>query len=585
VSKRPTDPEGLLVEASRALARVTGHQQVLEAMALRRPLHDVLERLVLVLEAAVPDSMGSVLLLDEAGTCVRPIAAPHLPAGFTRAIDGQPIGPLAGSCGTAAWRRERVVVADIANDPLWAPYRTLALTHGLAACWSVPIVASDGRVLGTFAQYSAVPRAPTDQELRVLDDARDLASVAIQLAESEHNLQRVTEQLQAAQRLEAVGRLAGGVAHDFNNLLTVVRGSQAFVRQACDADGTVRDPGLLAEALAEGEAATERAIALARQLLTVSRHDPMVPEAVDLRDVVSGAVEAMRAALGDRHILAVRLSDEPCRMRIDRRQLLQVLHALLANARAAMPEGGTVKVSVEPGALPQLAAPASVAAGDGVLLRVADTGHGMDEVTRTRAFEPTVGAKASGLGLGLGLPTVHAIASRHGGRAAITSAPQAGCTVTLWFPRAAAPAEGERRRTPPHGTGTGAVAPEGPRPSARTVLLAEDEEAVRRLMARILARQGFVVHEAQDGEQAWALWQERAGAFTALVTDVMMPRLGGPDLAARLRSEQPALPVLFCSGYTDTFDFDMSHQPARTRFLANPFAPAALLEAVEELTA
>ena len=585
--QRPTDPEGLLVEASRALSRLEGHEQVLQAMALRRPLAEVLERLVRTIERASPNTFGSVLLLDDSGTRVLTGAAPSLPRAFSEAINGEPIGPVAGTCGTAAWRRERVIVSDIATDPLWADYKALALAHGLRSSWSTPIVAGDGRVLGTFAQYSGEVRAPTEAELQVLDDARDLASVAIQLSLSERNLQRVTEALQAAQRVEAVGRLAGGVAHDFNNLLTVIRGSHALARQAFASGGGAGEPALLLEALEEAEAATDRAMTLARQLLTFSRHDPMLPEEVDLRTVITELAPALHLTLGERHTLTVQLADVPCRVNVDRAQIAQVMQALLANARAAMRDGGTVEVTVTPA--PRGKEPTSTTSGElaaGVQLQVTDSGHGMDEATRTRVFEPTVSAKATGLGLGLGLPTVHAIAVRHGGYARIDSAPDAGCTVTLWFP-AVAP---RTVRTPPDGVAAQkkpAVSAAVPlaSPTARTVLLAEDEDAVRRLVARLLVRQGFVVHEAHDGEDALAVWRAHEGQFTALVTDVMMPRLGGTALAEQLRAEQPALPVLFCSGYADTFDFDMTHQPARTRFLAKPFAPAALLEALEELTA
>jgi len=575
VTAPSADTERLLRDASHAMSRYSGHQRVLEAMALRLPLGEVLERLVITLEEAAPGTMGSVLLLDEAGTHVLTGAAPHLPASFSAAIHGAPIGPAAGSCGTAAWRGELVVVGDIATDPLWADYTALAHAHGLAACWSTPIMGSDGRVLGTFAQYARTPREPTAEELRVLDDARDVASVAIQLAQTEASLRVVSEQLQSAQRLETVGRLAGGIAHDFNNLLTVVGGNLSLAL----ADAPAVSPHT--EALTEALGATQRASALARQLLTFSRREPVAPEVLDLVAQLPTLLGDWRTLLGDGITLDFVLSDTPCLVRIDRSHLTLALQALLTNAREAMSTGGRVTISVAD----ELAQEhdGSTVRGRVATLSVRDTGTGMDEATRRRVFEPLFSTKPSGLGLGLGLPTVHAIVTRHAGDVSIESSPGNGCTVRMVLPSHAhdvAPASLSATRT-------GLASPEMVlrRDGPGTVLLVEDEDSVRRLTRRVLTGQGYVVLEARDGVEALEVWRVHREAIASVVTDVMMPRLGGAALATRLRAERPDLPVLFCSGYTDVFEFDMEQPGAPTAFLAKPFTVQALTDKVAELFA
>jgi PAS domain S-box-containing protein len=183
-------PNLLIAEASRAISRYAAHQRVLEAMAIRLPLGQVLSRLVQSIEDAIPGGYGSVMLLDEAGTRISVGAAPSLPDAFCHGLDGLVVGPASGSCGTAIWRRERVIVDDIATDPLWKNYRHLALTYELRACWSAPIIASHGVVLGSFAVYDTAARKPTATEMTLVDDVVDIACVAIGQARAEQSLRR-----------------------------------------------------------------------------------------------------------------------------------------------------------------------------------------------------------------------------------------------------------------------------------------------------------------------------------------------------------------------------------------------------------
>ncbi|MEO7361655.1 MAG: ATP-binding protein [Gemmatimonadaceae bacterium] len=693
---QPAFPNTLLVEASRAISRYAAHQWVLEAMAMRLPLSQVLTRLALSIEDAAPGSSCAIMLIDESGGYVHSGAAPNLPPQFTNVIDPLAIGPAAGSCGTAVWRRERVVVSDIANDPLWADYRDLALVHELRACWSTPIIAADGAVLGSFAVYYRTVRAPQASEISLVDDAVSLACVAIgqQRAESslrvseahyravvetapspivgldadelvtewnraaeqmfgrtrdsvlfrhfsetcleidaratfercfsqshtqrmlssceteilrpdgtrrwvmwsmshriandkgidgflaiaqditgrieaETALRRSEQQLRHSQKMEAVGRLAGGIAHDFNNLLTVIHGNTSLALQ----DSAKGSPQQMA--LEEVRDASTRATSLTRQLLTFSRREAVELQLLDLNAIVEDLRRMLGRLIGAHIQLETELSPMSVVVKADRTNLEQLLINLVVNARDAMQDGGMLNIVTSRVTLDNEAAAAlELAAGPYVSLSVSDTGFGMDEETRARAFEPFFTTKPSGEGTGLGLATVYAIAARHGGAVNIDSHPGIGTTVTFWLPSVAGiAATAAKSGEHPAQNGTG------------TVFLVEDEEAVRHLARRVLIAHGFRVLEASNGEEALHLWKEFGQTVDVVVTDVVMPKMGGPALVDFLRSDRPDLAVVFCSGYSDNPLVSMREDNVHTAFLAKPFTLNALVERVSRLCA
>jgi len=358
-----------------------------------------------------------------------------------------------------------------------------------------------------------------------------------------HNLE---EQFHQAQKMEAIGRLAGGVAHDFNNLLTVILGYSAQIMSEMAPEDARRDD------LEEINKAGERAAALTRQLLAFSRRQVLQPQVLDLNNVVA-EMEKMLVRLLDDDIDYVTVpAPAPALVRADCGQMEQVLMNLVVNARDAMPKGGTLTVEI-------------AAAESNVTLCVRDTGQGMDEATQKRIFEPFFTTKPLGVGTGLGLSTVYGIVTQSGGTVSVKSRPGAGTTFTVTLPAIAkAPQRvDEDRRASQMAAGK------------ETVLVVEDELAVRNLIAAVLKRAGYRVLSAGNGAEAAQLCQSLREDIHLLVTDMVMPETRGDELAEQLTAVRPNLRVLIMSGYTD-----QDGGGRRAAFLQKPFAPSALVAAV-----
>ena len=382
----------------------------------------------------------------------------------------------------------------------------------------------------------------------------------------------VEQQLVQAQKLEAVGRLAGGVAHDFNNLLSVVLNATQALADELPHDSPLR------EEVGDIREAVERGAALTRQLLAFGRKEVRAPRLLDAHEVVTGVERLLSRALGRGMQLDIRRGDGDTRVLVDASQLEQVIVNLAINSRDAMPDGGTLHITTERRTLLGEAASAlGIPAGAYVTLEVRDTGVGMDDTTRARAFEPFYTTKGPLEGTGLGLPTVYGIVRQSQGAVTLQSAPGQGTTVTIHLPAAGGPDAGVDAPRREHDLDRARVRHAG------RVLLVEDEPQVRMQARRLLERYGHSVLEAKDGAEGLELFQTRPGAIDVIVSDVVMPVLGGVEMVNRARSVSPGVPVVFVSGFTAQ-DRDLPLD-ARTAFVAKPYSMASLCEAIETVIA
>jgi two-component system, cell cycle sensor histidine kinase and response regulator CckA len=379
---------------------------------------------------------------------------------------------------------------------------------------------------------------------------------------------RLEQQFLQAQKMEAVGRLAGGIAHDFNNLLTVIAGYTEVVLSELPAAAPHR------AALEQVRRAGERAAALTRQLLLFTRRQIVEARVVDLNHVVRDMERMLTRLIGEDVELAIAPARDGGPVRVDPGQIEQVLLNLAVNARDAMPTGGrlTIETSHVTLAAHQARGRSGLTAGPHVLLRVVDTGIGMDPPTLGRIFEPFFTTKGPGHGTGLGLATVFGIVQQNNGHIEAASTPGAGSTFTIFLPRAAEPIVSETS------TRTGRAVATGD----ETILLVEDDDDVRGLAREGLVLRGYKVLDVRDGSEAFLLSQGFQGVIHLLVTDVVMPNMNGPQAAELIRLHRPTIKVLFMSGYTGDLPFPENPGGPPRVLLEKPFTVDALTRKVRE---
>jgi PAS domain S-box-containing protein len=669
-------------------------EAILALILARAPLPEILNALCVEVERQNTGLLCSVLLLEADGVTLRSGAAPSLPPEYCQAIDGAKSGPTAGSCGTAVYRREQVVVSDIATDPLWAEYRQFALPHGLRACWSTPIVVQDGAIFGTFAIYYREPRTPDAGHLQIIAHATHLAGIAIEhdraqtqlraaedryrtlverlpaityiaelgaggqwhyvspqietilgflpqewladpmswmnrihvddreialaaekrfqdthelfqaeyrmfardgrvlwfrdeavmLQETEdHGLQmqgvlyditahkRLEDELRHSQKMEAVGQLAGGVAHDFNNLLMVIRArNERLQDRLAPTDPAHQDA-------VEIEHAVTRAAALTRQLLAFGRKQILHTKVLDLNVVMVQVVKMLDRLIANNIELTTLQAPSLGLVKADPGQIEQVILNLAVNARDAMPQGGrlileTKNVEVQEG---DIQSPDAVPAGKYVMLSVSDTGVGMDPATQAHMFEPFFTTKEAGKGTGLGLATVYGVVNQMDGAIQVRSQPGAGSTFEIYLPRVESGEKVDASET----SKLLISAPTG----SETILLVEDQDGIRDLVREFLQRKGYTVLVAVDGQDGLRIAAQQEQPIHLLLTDVIMPTIGGRELASRLRQLHPRMKVLFMSGYAEPATSSTEAVFENAPVLQKPFLLDALAHKVRSV--
>jgi nitrogen-specific signal transduction histidine kinase len=383
---------------------------------------------------------------------------------------------------------------------------------------------------------------------------------------TEHRL--LENQLRQAQKMEAIGRLAGGVAHDFNNLLTAIFGYVDLLREDLPEGSSARQD------TEEIRKAAERAAALTRQLLAFSRQQVLEAVIVNVNDLVEEFDKMLRRLIGEDVELRAALAPDLANVRADPGQLQQVLMNLVVNARDAMPTGGKLLIETANADLTEEYAELHqpVIPGAYVMLAVSDTGVGMDADTRARIFEPFFTTKEKGRGTGLGLSTVYGIVKQSGGYIWVYSEPGHGTTFKVYLPRVDAPAHPVAQ---PREARTLA--------GTETILLAEDDEMLRPLAKGLLRKLGYIVLEAPSAEEALGAAAGHDGPIHLLVADVVMPGASGRELARRLAASRPETKVLYVSGYTDDAIVRHGLLDPGLAFLQKPFTPDTLARKVREV--
>jgi PAS domain S-box-containing protein len=492
--------------------------------------------------AALNAAANGIVITDRAGIIV------WVNPAFTR---------LTGySAEEAVGRTPRALVKSGVHDA--ALYEELWTTILAGQVWTGEMTnrRKDG-TLYTERQTITPVKGPDGQILHFISIKQDLSDE-----------KRLEAQFLQSQKMEVVGRLAGGIAHDFNNLLTVINMTADLAAE------TLRNGDPLREDLAEIRSAGERAASLTRQLLAFSRKQILTPGVLDLGALVQDMSAMLQRLIGEDIQFAVKASDGLGSVKADRGQIEQVIMNLAVNARDAMPGGGKLTIETRDVLIDEstLAAHPGMHAGPHVMVAVTDTGSGMDDATRARIFEPFFTTKDPGKGTGLGLSTVYGIVKQSGGGVWVYSEPGRGTTFTIYLPRISGPLP--------------AVAA-APRPTAstgtETILVVEDEAALRMLATRMLRSAGYTVLEAANAEAALLLVQRQKQPVHVLLTDVVMPGLSGRELATQLAGIRPELKVLYTSGYTDDAIFRHGVLDAGAQFIGKPYTKSGLLARLRSL--
>ena len=448
--------------------------------------------------------------------------------------------------------RRQVFVNAQELQRLTGEYRRTGNLNGVEVQWK----RKDGRVITVRLSGRAAQNS---------DEAEEVLEL---IAEDITDRRQLEEQFRQAQKMEAVGRLAGGVAHDFNNLLMVINGYTEVLLEQLEQGGAMH------QKVQSIQQAADRAATLTRQLLAFSRKQLLELKVVDVNTVIREMERLLRPLIGENIELVTRLSPEAGRTRADAGQLEQVIMNLVVNAKDAMPEGG--KITLQSSSVTvrdNLHEQRFILPGPYVVISVSDTGHGMDKETQSRIFEPFFTTKEKGKGTGLGLSTVYGIVKQSNGYVYPQSDPGSGTTFYIYLPRVEDSAEGA----------SPAKSQENEKGGCETVLLVEDEESVRELVRETLVIRGYKVLEGENGESGLRVAETCNEHIDMLITDVVMPGMGGRELAKKLLLLRPGISVLYLSGYTEDAVVHQGGLIPGTAFLQKPFTLQALAKKVRDV--
>ncbi|HEX7614336.1 MAG TPA: PAS domain S-box protein [Thermoanaerobaculia bacterium] len=595
-----TTPDGLILECNEAFARLFGYdsrRDLLDQSAFS--LYESAEARGAFIEALKVN--GTLVAFESRtrrkdGTLFWTLEHASLLPGPPEVIEGTIVDITERKEAEEALRqsreRYRSVIETSRDGLLFFDLATRRILETNPALQSMLGFTAEELSIRTFYDIGPGDRASIDENVHRLAEGKRLAlgerkyrgkdgreiAVAVDAVLIEENQRQVVfaivhnlsetrhleEQLRQAQKMEAIGRLAGGVAHDFNNLLTAILGYAELLLES-DATDDVRTSA------GEIRKAGERAATLTKQLLAFSRKQVLKPRILDLNEVLGETDGILRRVLGEDVALDAERDPHLWRVQADPDQIQQVLLNLAVNARDAMPDGGVLRIATRNVSLAAASLPdvPNVTEGDYVLLEVSDSGHGMNDEVLSHAFEPFFTTKERGKGTGLGLSTVYGIVKQSGGYVHIESKVGKGTRVLVYLTRVHGPADSPSNVTPR------AL----PRGGSETILLVEDEEAVRRLASLLLERSGYRILVAESAENAVELSRGYEGEIDLLLTDVVLPGMNGRRLADVLSQERPRMRVIFASGYFD----DRGVLEPRSEFIQKPFNPETLARTVRRV--
>ncbi len=561
-----------ITDRRRAERRVASQYAVTRVLAEAGTMEEALPKIMQAVGESLEWEVGTIWRLDKpSGTlrCLDQWKSGVLEVDtFMAATRQQSLKPGVGLPGRI-WESGRPAwIRDVANDPAFVRSKAAARA-GLHGAFGFPVRVGH-EIEGVIEFFSRQVREPDEELLNLVADVGLKIGQFGERARAEEALHQAEAQLRQSQKMEAVGRLAGGVAHDFNNLLTVIRGySDLILSRLQSNDPTRRE-------MEEVKKAADRAAGLTGQLLAFSRRQFVTAKVVDLNAVVMNMDGMLRRLLGEDIIeLCADLEPDLWSIKADPGQLEQVIMNLAVNARDAMPTGGRVTIetrNVTIGKGPRRET-MMLEEGSHVLLALKDTGHGMSEEVQSHLFEPFFTTKEKGKGTGLGLSTVYGIVKQSGASIGIESKPGQGTTCKIYFPKA-----DETARVDLSATGIAAKLR-----GRETILVVEDDPAVRGLVHEALRLSGYDVLVARHGIEALLTGAKHMGPIHLLLTDVVMPQMSGPEVAEKLTVVRPEIKVLYMSGYPDHPVFAQGGVKRVTAFLQKPFTPNVLTQKVREV--